>query len=240
MLAIELASVEALLLLKPNDTYIKLFSDSQAALKSLNKFKCLSKTVVRAVEALNELGKNRQRLELNWIKAHNNYTGNKRADELARNAAYHNIVNFSIAPPFSVVKSRLNQRIVEEWNDEWCRDESCRMTKIFYPTVHKGKAKELCNLSRDKSRMLIEIITGQNNLNYIQNKINGQNNLCRLCEEEEETFDHFVKDCPCLWQERRDHFGLNHITNTHDWEINKLIKYSELQAINDALDDKEV
>ena len=236
VMAIQLASEEALIKLKPNDMYIKLFSDSQAALKSLNKFRCLSKTVVRTVDALNELGRDRERLELNWIKAHNNYPGNERADELARNAAYHNIVNFSIDPPFSMIKSSLINKLNEEWNNEWAKEESCRMTKIFYPTVQKGKAKELCNLARDKSRRLIEIITGQNNLHYIQNKINGQANLCRLCEEEEETFDHFVNDCPCLWQARRDHFGVHRIINTHDWKIDTLIRFSELQTINEALE----
>ena len=237
VMAIQLASQEAITILEPSDKYIKLFSDSQAALKSLNKFRCLSKTVVRAVEGLNELGKNRQRLELNWIKAHNNYPGNERADELARNSAYHNVVNFSIDPPFSAIKFNLNLNLTAEWNSEWCQESSCRMTKIFYPTVHKGKAKELCNMARDKSRRLIEIITGQNNLNYIQNKISGQNNLCRLCEEEEETFDHFVNDCPCLWQARRDHFGLQHIIQTHEWKIDTLINFLELQVINEALED---
>ena len=231
------ASEEALTQLKPNDSYIKLFSDSQAALKSLNKFRCSSKSVVRSVDALNDLGRGRLRLELNWIKAHNNYPGNERADELARNAAYHNIVNFSVDPPFSVIKFRLNQKLHDEWNNEWGKEDSCRMTKKFYPTVHKRKAKELCNFARDKSRRLIAIVTGQNNLNYIKNKINGQANLCRLCEEEDETFDHFVNDCPCLWQTRRDHFGVQQITNTHDWKIGSLIKFSEIQAINDALED---
>ena len=236
VMAIELAAKEALRLLKPHDIYIKLFSDSQAALKSLDKSRSLSKTVVRAVEALNNLGADKQRLELNWIKANNNYLGNKRADELARNAAYHNIVNFSIDPPFSVIKSNLNQAITKEWETEWGRENSCRMAKIFYPGVHKGKAKKLCDLTRDKSRRLIEIVTGQNNLNYIRNKITGEENLCRLCEEEEETFGHFVNDCPCRWQARRDYFGTCKILNSHEWKIDTLIKFSEIQAINEALD----
>lgn len=80
VMAIYLAANEGLCILKPEDTYIKLFSDSQAALKSLNKFRLFSKTVVKAVEALNDLGANREREELNWIKAHNNYLGNERAE----------------------------------------------------------------------------------------------------------------------------------------------------------------
>ena len=34
------------------------------------------------------------------------------------------------------------------------------------------------------------------NLHSVQNKIKKMDLLCRLCKEEEETFDHFVNDCP--------------------------------------------
>ena len=239
-MAIQLAAQEAQGILGSKDTYIKLFSDSQAALKSLDKFRCISKTVVRAVEALNVLGVNRERLELNWIKSHNNYRGNERADELARNAAYHNVVNFSIDPPLSTKKANLMTGINEAWTKEWHNDDSCRMTKLFYPEFHKSKAKELCNLSRDKSRRLIEIVTHQNNLNYIQNKITGRGDLCRLCEEEEETFNHFVDDCPCLWQVRREHFGLQEILHSHNWKIRSFKAFSEIEPINDALEKRDM
>ena len=46
------------------------------------------------------------------------------------------------------------------------------MTKISYPRTHKGKSKALLNMSRKKSRRIIEIVTGQNDLHYIQNKVN--------------------------------------------------------------------
>ena len=78
------------------------------------------------------------------------------------------------------------------------------MTKIFYPNTDRSKAKQLLNLSRKKSRRLSEVITGQNYLHNVQNEIKNTDNFCRLCEEEEETFDHFVTDCPCLRQGRQD------------------------------------
>ena len=236
VMAIHLAAIEATEVLDDTDVYIKLFSDSQAALKSINKNIITSKAVVNAIKALNGLGANRRRVELNWIKAHNNYTGNKRADELARNAAYHNVVNFNIEPPFSEIKMQLSLSLTEEWNEEWTKDSSCRMTNIFYPTTHKGKSKQLCDLTRDRSRRLIEIVTGQNNLHYVQNKIYGSDNLCRLCEEDEETFDHYVNDCPCLFSTRRKHFSMHKIINTHAWKIRTLLEFSDFPTIRAALD----
>ena len=102
---------------------------------------------------------------------------------------------------------------MEDWDKECSLDNSCRMTKIFYPAIRKGKAKVLGGLTHDRSRRLIEIVKGQNNLHYIKNKIYDNNKLCRLCEEEEGTFDHFVHECPCIIHTRRDYFGLNKIVN---------------------------
>ena len=65
VMAIYLAASEGVCILQPTDKFIKIFSYSQAALKSLNKFRLSSKTVAKAVEALNELGSNRDRVELN-------------------------------------------------------------------------------------------------------------------------------------------------------------------------------
>ena len=55
-------------------------------------------------------------------------------------------------------------------------------------------------------RRLLELITGQNNLNYVQSKIYpGEiSELCRFCEEEEETFEHLINECPCFITYRRD------------------------------------
>ena len=45
---------------------------------------------------------------------------------------------------------------------------------------------------------------GQNNLNFVNNKVIGSNDLCRFCEEEEENFDHLLKECPCFYLDRVD------------------------------------
>ena len=98
---------------------------------------------------------------------------------------------------------------------------SCQTAKAWRPillTNYLLKALEKLCL-RKKSRRLIEAITGQNNLHYVQNKIAKAEHLCRLCEEEEGTFDHLVNHCPCLRQAKQDHFGLNKIEKS--WTIHK-------------------
>ena len=58
------------------------------------------------MKILNQLAQKRFRVELTWVKAHNNYTGNERTDELARNAVYNNIIQFNIDPPHSYFKKQ--------------------------------------------------------------------------------------------------------------------------------------
>lgn len=118
--------------------------------------------------------------------------------------------------------------------ERWLAQKTCRMTKIFYPHPHRGKSKELSYLSRKKSRRLIEIITGQNNLHYIQNKVNKLHLLCRFCEEEEETFDHFVFECPCFETYRRERFT-NLKVGSHSWSLQDILNFSFIKTINRAL-----
>ena len=84
--------------------------------------------------------------------------------------------------------------------------DSCRLSKNFLPYPDKNKSKEIIKLSRSQTRRLIEIITGQNNLNYAQSKIFSGivDELCRFCKEEEETFEHLLNECPCFISYRGD------------------------------------
>ena len=72
--------------LQPQDRYIKIFSDSQAAIRALNSSTVTSQLVKDTVYELNKIGANVDRLEIAWIKAHVGHPGNERADELAREA----------------------------------------------------------------------------------------------------------------------------------------------------------
>ena len=67
--------------------YVKLFSDSRAALQALDSYSVKSTVVQEAVDQLNQLSKHTEKITLNWIKAHNNHKGNEYADIMANMAA---------------------------------------------------------------------------------------------------------------------------------------------------------
>ena len=86
-------------------------------------------------------------------------------------------------------------------------------------------------------RHIIELITGQNNLNYVQSKVNQglTTELCRFYEEEEETFAHLLNECPCFNTYRRDLLQNKPVINTIKWKATTLVQFSQIQVIDEAL-----
>ena len=121
-----------------------------------------------------------------------------------------------VRPPkvWACYKAQLKEDIYNEWARRWTNDNAYRMTKIFYPKPDSNKAKKILKLNRGQLKKLIELITGQNNLNYMNNKVYGSEDLCRFCEEEEETFDHIINECPCFYLDRCDLLQNQPIINT--------------------------
>ena len=170
-----------------NDRFIKIFSDSQAAIQALNSTYLTSKLVKNTINALNQVGNKVESLEINWIKAHVGHPGNERADALARNSVTLQQKNEGISPPYSYFNSQLSDITYKLWTNEWQTHPTCRLSKNFLLYQNKNKSKTIFKLSRSQMRRLLELVTGQNNLNYIQSKIFPSiiSELCRFCEEEE-------------------------------------------------------
>ena len=177
------------------------------------------------------------RLEIAWIKAHVGHMGNERADQLAREAAELTPTVHGIMLPYSHFKNQVTNVTYKLWADEWSRQQTCRLSKNFLPFPCKRKSKEILKLSRSQMRRLLELITGQNNLNYVQSKIypGVVSELCRFCEEEDETFAHLLNECPCFLTARRDILKNVPIINTLKWKPQTLLAFSNIESIDEAL-----
>ena len=123
------------------------------------------------------------------------------------------------------------------WENKWVSNPTCRLSKNFLPRPDKNKSKEILQLSRSQMRRLTELITGQNNLNYVQNKVStgAVSELCRFCEEEDDTFEHLLNECPCFNTYKRDMMRNRPIIKSLDWKIKTLLDFSYIPAIDLAL-----
>ena len=91
-------------------------------------------------------------------------------------------------------------------------------------------------LSRSNLSILIQIVTGQNSLNYLTSKIvPAYTDQCRFCEEEEETFIHLLNECPVFYQQRQDILSNQPIINSDNWKPKALIKFVKNTQILEAL-----
>ena len=104
-------------------------------------------------------------------------------------------------------------------------------------SFNRNKSKQILHLFRSQMRRLLELITGQSNLNCVQSKIYqlDVSPLCRFCEEEDETFAHFLNECPCFISYRRDILLNKPVINTLDWNPKTLLQLSYIPQIEEAL-----
>ena len=108
-----------------NMQYIKIFSDSQAAVLALNSNTVTSSLVKQTIITMNTLADSTERLELCWIKAHVGYDGNERADQLAREAVKNSQVGVNTPQSWACYKAQLKEDIYNEWERRWTNDNAC-------------------------------------------------------------------------------------------------------------------
>ena len=183
--------------------YIKILVDSQAALKALSHNSVKSETVNRTINELSKLGYDIPRLTLTWIKAHVGYKGNELADTAAKQGALEPEMSIKLDIPLSrtEISNKLKDLFNAKWKLRWKTSKDYKHSKKFLENPNQNRAKKILQLPRLKMKRLVEIITGHNNLSYFQFKIDPDvNPLCRFCEEANETFHHFITDCPRLRQ----------------------------------------
>ena len=226
------AAAESLLMI-PENLNIKFFVDSQSALKALIAREISSKLVKSAVDALNNIP---NAINFVWIKSHSGNEHNDAVDKLAKDAALEVDVVGEVLPSRKHIRNMVISRLRVCWDEMWAEYPEARQSKIFYTNQDPLRAKEACRLTRRKLSRLIRIVTGHNGLLYHQHNIeNAIDPSCRFCNDDNESFEHFVLRCPAFDAERYDTFQGRNIEGTMDWKIDELLNFSYLQRVDDAL-----
>ena len=116
--------------LKPR--FLKIFCDSQAALKALASHQITSKLVAEASDKLQNLVNAGVNVRLVWVKAHVNHVGNERADVLAKEGTRlpdDDIV--MVATPAIHFRNSIKAAAEARWENEWEKYPHARQTKQF-------------------------------------------------------------------------------------------------------------
>jgi ribonuclease HI len=208
---------------------ITIHVDSQAALLALSSTYINKICVKNAVDKLNQLG-HQNYVKLCWIKSHVGHEGNEKADKLAKEGASKRSHFVSDRPRISmkVIKTMVKQKVDEIWNEDWKKSLPCRQTKIWFPNIDKPKSVHIIKLQRREHSLLSQIITGHSYLRRHESLINPEvDSICQFCQEDEQTAYHLIMECPSLWQQRWDIFGVAYLSSkdTMAWEVPKVVQF---------------
>ena len=145
-------------------------------------------------------------IDLDWIRGHDNSTGNETADMLAKKGAEteNNLITPDILCDYNQATAKLKRRMLDEWNKSW-RDRKRLMSHDFIQAVDRAAAMVFRRFPKELQRMTIQLITGHSVLNGHMHRIGlADEPICRLCLEEDETPLHILHDCPAVERDRRN------------------------------------
>ena len=216
---------------------IQFYVDSQAAIKALFADLISSRTVLATIIALETLSL-RNKVTINWIKAHNGHSLNDIADQLAKDGASSLGPINRIPMPDAHVKSLIDEETQLKWNRGWVNCDGHRQTKLFFPVVDKRRIEHLYNISKSIYSQAVRWITGFNGLAYHNNKVDPSETpepYCRLCETGAlETSAHLITNCPVLHEERVNAFQIRY--DLEEGDLNRI----KMKALSNFLKQRRV
>ena len=208
---------------------VVVYSDSQAALKAIRNVDTTSKVVWSCKEVLREAKEN-HRIALRWIKGHADHTGNELADYLARQGSEMRChTTYPEVPvPATLILNQIKDHFLAEWQKRWSNANGMRQSKIFFPKVEGTKIKKLCKWSKTNLNLLLQVGTGHALVAHHISKWTEVEDVCYLCEEEQEDIVHLYDRCPVLELVRREHAAL---AASKEMKLIKFFQIPKLRAL---------
>jgi ribonuclease HI len=219
-------AITTLLQRKTENFHININVDSQAALKALNRYETKQVCVTECKQAINKLVSNNNKVVLKWIPGHEGHMGNEVADRLAKRGSELAVQGPTPFLPLgnTVIRTKIKSWEKKQHSERWSSRKDCRQTKMFLPELNRKWSKEIINQSKKNMRMIIQILTGHNNLRRHKFLMGIEPSAeCENCGEEEETSEHFLLKCPFYSLERYQILG-NDLLEAEDIRSMKLTK----------------
>lgn len=191
------------------DRNIQILTDSRAAILAVSGHKITSRLVIECHNTLKQVAQS-NKIELRWVKGHNNEEGNSKADELARtgSALGDTMDGTTIAPTPKCLTDILKQNTLKTLKQRWDNTPGCRQAKEAMCSPNLKTAEYYLRLSRGNLRLITGILTGHCQLRkHLHTMGLVETPICRACEEEDETVEHVLTTCPALAHLRESMLG---------------------------------
>ena len=192
-----------------NGSSVAICSDSQAAIKAVSNAKVTSDLVSEAVKALRDLSR-RNSVRILWIPSHSGYSGNEKADILAKEGSAQHFIGPepSMGLPMQVVHTALRNWSYREQLRLWQQKDGCRQAKALIRGPSPGLAPSLLKLDRQEVKLIVGLLTGHAPLRRHLHIMKTEDDpICSFCSEEEETTLHYLGYCPAFEMNRLSTMG---------------------------------
>ncbi|XP_054015995.1 uncharacterized protein LOC128896663 [Hylaeus anthracinus] len=206
---------QEMLNLNINCKRITICTDSQAAIKALDKAEITSRITKKCKITLNTLAIN-NRITIRWVPGHNGIIGNEKADRLAnRESDEPPMGPESIIPiPETVYTLEIERLRNSMKKRKWKETQGCEQAKTLLGTEinNKKRIKQILNLKKEDARNVVSdrtrsVLTGHAPLKAHLNKMGKcPDDLCNQCGEAPETTTRILCECPRLVMKRGRYF----------------------------------
>ena len=224
-----------------NIKYLKIFSDSQAAILALHNTRITSLSVLETLEYIETLAHRVRRMTISWIKAQVNHEGNEAADMAAKEGAHagRGIRKITTLRPWAQIKTDIDEYIRNRWKEQWIGDYRFKHSKLYMNGPNKAKSKGILKLNTITLTEVVAGITGHNNLAYFQAKLNPNiDPTCRLCNEGKETMYHLMTECKALSIQQLEILQNKYPTHDASWSIKQMVKFMHLPQVHNLLNNE--
>jgi len=204
--------------------HIVILSDCQAALKALDSNEINSKLVWECHTTLSKLA-TLNSVHLGWVPGHVGIGGNECADELAKRGSS---MPFLGPEPSCGISKTTASHTINQWSrdlhhQQWQGYSGQALGKRLLADTSPSFTSWLMRLGKGQVKQLIAMITGHGHFRKHLHTIGLRNEsqLCRLCNQSEETAKHIILDCERLGARRRALFGFKQPGEEWDVSVGK-------------------
>jgi ribonuclease HI len=199
--------------------HIVIHSDSQAVVLALNQPTITSKTTLATILALETLATaSNSSVKVAWASTKSGSTKMRMATELANRGALLPPTEPEpvVPPPKTHIISAINAEVERRWNQRWTsQPRPARQIRLLWPTIDQHKSLQLLRCDRQEYGDMVKLLTGHNYLNRHSHLLDeAEEDICRLCYEDEESSEHLLFYCPALDGVRLRVLGQEKLTAT--------------------------